>query len=981
MIGKQAPQPRESGSPEPSLRVLREGGESGGSSMDLEDDMQSGSMQLGVEQGHGGEQPWVRLAIMQHDAIRNMVKEDLAEVQEGKFEPEDLGEIKRAVEEGKILEQKLQMEEEARIKSMETFVDRQILQTRVVSLEEVRRDLTRWTGPFRKEYESLVSGPVKVVSRAEITRRKAAGEVIETLPMKAVATEKPSKDKGRLVVCGNFSTMEPENDTSVGGACNVAIRGVVHRASQEKWAIGSIDVTGAFLQAPRRSTRTTIVEPPSILRLMNITQDDEVWEVGCALYGFQESPSDWSKHRDDTLKELKWRWEGHDMSLRHTAEVHVWEIRKENQVVGLLTTYVDDMLAAGPHELVKDFFREIKKTWTCSEEEMVSETGWMRYCGYDIKAHPEGGFVLSQSNYLRNLLDKRGIQATEQHPISKVEDEPDELQVDPKTKQLAQALTGELMWLSTRTRPDIGYSVGLMSRLLHRRPQFVTSLGFHILRYLNGSVDQGLRYQSGGDLKQMTILVDASFAPPHEQYRSVQGLMVLHGLNLLMWQSTRQPFITSSTAEAELLGYAEGVQAGLSTMALLETLGFSVEEKILKGDSRAALAICNMETGPWRTRHLRLRAAKIRELLADPAEKWSAQHCPGESLAADGLTKGLLGQAFKRFRSRLGMTSEGSDAVGSGGDTVGSPVESHKGSGLGSNGMVAACALAATAGVLVSTGRNLAGSAVAICAMLIGGRELKKDQKRIQEEEPSRLGKATTDVQDGRHVEKSRATSVESTSQDDEGRDSVYGLSDRSRSVPGIRAMRLGPVSESHGSGDQEPIRPTALSSTAASGSGSSGYRQGGIAARGAAALGAGSDRWEAGDVGFEVPRELEPWMWNQFKEPGKGKDSWDLTLWSSGWVVRRHPVARTQLFHPIHKTLPCSAGNLRRERVTLILRADGTNQVVKDTWEEPRGWVEDKPWRGLTFFRRQGYQLPEEADPGVQFARGAADVPDHERP
>ena len=415
--------------------------------------------------------------------------------------------------------------------------------------------------------------------------------------------------------------------------------------------------------------------------------------------------------------------------------------------------------------------------------------------------------------------------------------------------------------------------------------------------------------------------------------------MVLHGLNLLMWQSTRQPFITSSTAEAELLGYAEGVQTGLSTMALLETLGFSVEEKVLKGDSRAALAICNMETGPWRARHLRLHAAKIRELLTDPAEKWSAQHCPGESLAADGLTKGLLGQAFKRFRSRLGMTSEGSDAVGSGGDAVGSggdavgsPVESHKGSGLGSNGMVVACALAATAGVLVSTGRNLAGSAVAICAMLIGGREFKKDQKRIQEEEPSRLGKATADVQDGRHVEKSRATSGESTSQDDEGRGSVYGLSDRNRSVPGIRAIRLGPISEGHGSGDQEPIRPTALSSTAASGSRSSGYRQGGIAARGAAALRAGSDRWEAGDGGFEVPRELEPWMRNQFKEPGKGKDSWDLTLWSSGWVVRRHPVARTQLFHPIHKTLPCSAGDLRRKRITLILRADGTNQVVKDT-------------------------------------------------
>ena len=70
--------------------------------------------------------------------------------------------------------------------------------------------------------------------------------------------------------------------------------------------------------------------------------------------------------------------------------------------------------------------------------------------------------------------------------------------------------------------------------------------------------------------------MDASFGPPHEGYRSVQGIMMTHGGNPIMWASTRQPFITS-TAEAELLAYSEAYQCGESAGARLEALGYGLE--------------------------------------------------------------------------------------------------------------------------------------------------------------------------------------------------------------------------------------------------------------------------------------------------------------------------------------------------------------------------------------------------------------------
>lgn len=48
----------------------------------------------------------------------------------------------------------------------------------------------------------------------------------------------------------------------------MTIRTVIHMAINEGWSMGSFDVTGAFLQAPRRGSS----EPPSILRPLGLTK-------------------------------------------------------------------------------------------------------------------------------------------------------------------------------------------------------------------------------------------------------------------------------------------------------------------------------------------------------------------------------------------------------------------------------------------------------------------------------------------------------------------------------------------------------------------------------------------------------------------------------------------------------------------------------------------------------------------------------------
>ena len=267
------------------------------------------------------------------------------------------------------------------------------------------------------------------------------------------------------------------------------------------------------------------------------------------------------------------------------------------------------------------------------------------------------GFEVAQTGYLKDVLRRRGIEGYAEAPLPKIEEGQDETPEEvAKHLREAQQLVGELMWISVRTRPDVAYAAtGLLGRFLPWRPRYVCHLGEQVMKYLHRTCESRLEYRpqpEKDNCRGLEIYADSSFAPPHEGYRSVQGIMITSHGNPIHWESTRQGFITQSTAEAELLGYLEGFQAGESVSALMTCLEMP-EARVLITDNKAALAQCVNESGTWRTRHLRLRAAKLREVLADQDSGWTAEHLKGTSLVADGFTKALQGQAFTKFRSML----------------------------------------------------------------------------------------------------------------------------------------------------------------------------------------------------------------------------------------------------------------------------------------------------------------------------------------
>ena len=130
---------------------------------------------------------------------------------------------------------------------------------------------------------------------------------------------------------------------------------------------------------------------------------------------------------------------------------------------GLLTVYVDDLLVSADDAAAEAALSSVSNVWATSEVENVSQNGGpLKLCGFEIEIGPEGdGFLISQRMYEKEMVNKWGIDRAVDVPHFKPgEDDENPLEdLDPKDIKTAQAMAGALLWLTTRTRPDIAMGV------------------------------------------------------------------------------------------------------------------------------------------------------------------------------------------------------------------------------------------------------------------------------------------------------------------------------------------------------------------------------------------------------------------------------------------------------------------------------------------------------------------------------------------
>ena len=561
--------------------------------------------------------------------------------------------------------------------------EEEVLQTRIISPKEVNQQWKDWFGPATDEVRSMLEEkqalrPVKKEELENIMRKaRETNRKVELIPSKLVFTKKPApppkghKNKVRWVVCGNFESKREDEENYSGGADAAAFRIMVHQASKYQWHGASVDVRTAFLNAEMHQGQDddlVLIKPPYHLVERGVLDKDTVYEPLKAVYGFRRSPKLWGLCRDDTLSKMTFRTNinGYKKTLVLSpleSEPNLWVIKQQQDgfdsdpiIYGLLMTYVDDTFIVGIKTVVQEVLKTIRETWTTSEPEVVSLTP-IKFLGMEVSKHFDKGLSrevwrINQVSYLTDLLAKEENLKVRLVPITREQaswTEP----TTPATPELirqAQREVGSLLWLVTRTRPDIMFSVSKLSSLVTRDPKKALDISTQIKGYLKGTVHEGLEFSCEEGEEVINAFSDASYAPEGDY--SHGSTVVLLQQSPILWKSGKQAVATLSTAEAELLEAVEALTMGESIYVIVNEIEKGVS-RVGWCDSQAAVSILANEGGSWRTRHLRVRASFARSAIKQGS--WLLHHVAGTHMVADIGTKVLTSVRMEFLKKLLGM--------------------------------------------------------------------------------------------------------------------------------------------------------------------------------------------------------------------------------------------------------------------------------------------------------------------------------------
>ncbi|CAE7365496.1 unnamed protein product [Symbiodinium microadriaticum] len=475
-----------------------------------------------------------------------------------------------------------------------------------VSPDEVMRDLEKWRPAILKEVKGIEEAITKLHQGSELPQQWVTTPGVQRLPTKFVFTVKPNdkadlsdastwyKRKARLVICGNMAT----NDGSqvyTETAPAEAVRMALTLSSRNSWCIAILDVVAAFLRTPLgRSPRDPIViaQPPRLLEVLGLTQKLELWGLIRALYGLREAPMLWGKFRDDMLRELQLPG-----SLQWKQGVTItswWTIRDEQGAVqAIVVVYVDDFMLCGPKEVVQRLGGLIQQMWDTSELTFLGPENSIRFLGMELQRATETAKEIHvyQQGYITELLRAHNVSPNKLDKIPITKDLaaiPDEnAPAEAHVIRCAQQVTGEVLWVAQRTRPDLSFTTSVMAALCTRNPEQVLEIGAKVLGYLQRTIDYGLVV--AWEDKDLVMFCDAAYAP--QGARSHSGWLVTFGGVPISWRSSRQSMITLSTAEAELLAMLDGAVATKGIEAILADVGVYVQSRTIASDSMAALSI------------------------------------------------------------------------------------------------------------------------------------------------------------------------------------------------------------------------------------------------------------------------------------------------------------------------------------------------------------------------------------------------------
>jgi hypothetical protein len=518
-----------------------------------------------------------------------------------------------------------------------TMADSQIKEPETVKEALSGSNKTKWQEAMEKEMESLHKNDVWELVDLPKDRKAVGSKWVYKI--KTDSDGSVERYKARLVAQGYSQKYGLDYDETFSPVVRFeSVRTVVSLAAQQGLKLHQMDVTTAFLNGELEEE--VYMKQPEGFEVPG--KEHLVCKLRRSIYGLKQSPRCWNATLDGKLKRMGFSQTKGDPCI-YTAQ------DGEPFIIGV---YVDDILLAG-----KSDRRMAEVKTTLSDEFNMKDMGELHYfLGVKIIQNTETGEIwMGQSVYTSNVLTKFGM--TDSKSVRTPVDVSTKLVKDDGSEKIDkvkyQSAVGSLLYLSTRTRPDIAFAVSNVAKYCAEPTMQHMIAVKRIMRYLNGTRNLGLLYRRDEENKFIGYS-DADWAGNLDDRKSTSAYIFQMGGAAISWRSKRQGCVALSTAEAEYMALASAAQEAVWLRQLLSDLKVKPDSPtLIFEDNQASICLAKNPQYHGRAKHIDIKYHFVREQVVNG--NIEVKYCRSEDMIADMLTKGLSYVQFDKLREMTGL--------------------------------------------------------------------------------------------------------------------------------------------------------------------------------------------------------------------------------------------------------------------------------------------------------------------------------------